>query len=197
MSVAVETRDLFRVHSTPEGDAAALQGLTLTIAEGEILTVLGPSGSGKTSFLRILAGLDTPSAGSVRVFGRDLRGLGFGGLALPLANCRYLTSISPRHSRARATGRAVGLSVPKGSSARRASRGRSSCSIRSAFPGKRMPGRAYSRAASSSASLSAQRLPTGRGSSSPTSRPESWTRGTRASSTRRSASSRRGRAVRS
>ena len=81
MTVAVETRDLFRVHSTPEGDAAALQGLTLTIAEGEILTVLGPSGSGKTSFLRILAGLDTPSAGTARVFGRDLRGLGFGGLA--------------------------------------------------------------------------------------------------------------------
>ena len=81
MSVAVETRDLFRVYSTPEGDAAALQGLTLTIAEGEILTVLGPSGSGKTSFLRILAGLDTPSAGTARVFGRDLRGLGFGGLA--------------------------------------------------------------------------------------------------------------------
>jgi ABC-type lipoprotein export system ATPase subunit len=81
MSAAVETRDLFRVHSTPEGDAAALQGLTLTIAEREILTVLGPSGSGKTSFLRILAGLDAPSAGSVKVFDRDLRGLGFGGLA--------------------------------------------------------------------------------------------------------------------
>ncbi len=76
MSVAVEARDLFRVHSTPEGDAAALQGLTLTIPEGEILTVLGPSGAGKTSFLRILAALDLPSAGTVRVFGADLRTLG-------------------------------------------------------------------------------------------------------------------------
>ena len=76
MSLAVEARDLFRVHSTPEGDAAALQGLTLSIPEGEILTVLGPSGAGKTSFLRILAGLDLPSAGSVRVFGSDLRTLG-------------------------------------------------------------------------------------------------------------------------
>ena len=65
-----------------EGDAAALQGLTLTIAEGEILTVLGPSGSGKTSFLRILAGLDAPvGRDRSRVFGRDLRALGLGGLA--------------------------------------------------------------------------------------------------------------------
>jgi ABC-type lipoprotein export system ATPase subunit len=78
MSPAVETHDLFRVHSTPEGDAAALQGLTVTIAEGEIVTVLGPSGAGKTSFLRIVAGLDLPSAGSIRVFGDDLRSLGRG-----------------------------------------------------------------------------------------------------------------------
>ena len=76
MTVAVEARDLFRVHSTPEGDAAALQGLTLTVADGEILTVLGPSGAGKTSFLRILAGLDLPSAGTVRSLGLDLRTLG-------------------------------------------------------------------------------------------------------------------------
>ena len=48
MTLAVEAQDLFRVHSTPEGDAAALQGLTLSVAEGEILTVLGPSGAGKT-----------------------------------------------------------------------------------------------------------------------------------------------------
>jgi ABC-type lipoprotein export system ATPase subunit len=72
VSSAVEIRDLFRVHSTPEGDAAALQGLSLTVEEREVVTVLGPSGSGKTSFLRILAGLDRPSAGIVRVFGRDV-----------------------------------------------------------------------------------------------------------------------------
>ena len=76
MSTAIEARDVFRVHSTPEGDAAALQGLTLSVADGEILTVLGPSGSGKTTLLRILAGLDLPSAGSVRVLGHDLRTLG-------------------------------------------------------------------------------------------------------------------------
>jgi ABC-type lipoprotein export system ATPase subunit len=69
---AVELRDVFRVHSTPEGDAAALQGLSLSVADGEVLTVLGPSGSGKSTLLRLLAGLDRPSAGVVRIYGEDV-----------------------------------------------------------------------------------------------------------------------------
>ena len=69
---AIELKDVFRVHATPEGDAAALQGLSLSVAEGEVLTVLGPSGSGKSTLLRLLAGLERPSAGIVRVHGEDL-----------------------------------------------------------------------------------------------------------------------------
>jgi ABC-type lipoprotein export system ATPase subunit len=69
---AIEARDLFRVHRTSEGDAAALQGLTLDVAAGERIVVLGPSGSGKSTLLRVLAGLEAPSAGSVRVLGADL-----------------------------------------------------------------------------------------------------------------------------
>ena len=68
---AVEIRDLFRVYSTPEGDAAALQGLTLAVEERELVVVLGPSGSGKTTLLRAVAAQERPSAGVVRVFGRD------------------------------------------------------------------------------------------------------------------------------
>jgi ABC-type lipoprotein export system ATPase subunit len=68
---AVEIRDLFRVYSTPEGDAAALQGLTLDVEERELVVVLGPSGSGKTTLLRALTAQEQPSAGVVRVFGRD------------------------------------------------------------------------------------------------------------------------------
>ena len=69
---AVEVRDLFRVYSTPEGHAAALQGLTLSVQEKEVLVVLGPSGSGKSTLLRVLAGLERASAGSAQVFEADL-----------------------------------------------------------------------------------------------------------------------------
>lgn len=72
---AVELRDLFRVYSTPEGDAAALQGLSLDVRERELVAILGPSGSGKTTLLRTVAGLDRPSAGRIRVLGIDLAGL--------------------------------------------------------------------------------------------------------------------------
>ena len=69
MTIAVEAQDLFRVHSTPEGDAAALQGLTLSVAEGEILAVLGPSGAGRRRPCGSWRGSTCPSAGTIRVFG--------------------------------------------------------------------------------------------------------------------------------
>jgi ABC-type lipoprotein export system ATPase subunit len=77
----VDVRDLFRVYSTPEGDAAALQGLTLEVGEREVVVVLGPSGSGKTTFLRTVAGLERPSAGGVHVFGTDVAKLSLLGRA--------------------------------------------------------------------------------------------------------------------
>jgi ABC-type lipoprotein export system ATPase subunit len=99
---AVELRDVFRVHSTPEGDAAALQGLTLTVAEGELLAVLGPSGSGKTSMLLLLAGVDRASAGTARAFGSDLGRLGARALAryrartIGYVDQRYAQALDPR-----------------------------------------------------------------------------------------------------
>jgi ABC-type lipoprotein export system ATPase subunit len=86
-TTAIELKDVFRVHSTPEGDAAALQGLSLRVADGEVLTVLGPSGSGKSTLLRLLAGLERPSAGLVRVYGEDVGKLPSRGLA------RYRSSL--------------------------------------------------------------------------------------------------------
>ena len=68
----VDARDLFAVYPSASGGVAALQGLTLAVEEGEICVVLGPSGSGKTTFMRVLAGLARPSAGSLVVGGLDV-----------------------------------------------------------------------------------------------------------------------------
>ncbi|HEY3962007.1 MAG TPA: ATP-binding cassette domain-containing protein [Gaiellaceae bacterium] len=98
---AIELRDVFRVHSTPEGDAAALQGLSLNVRETEVLTVLGPSGSGKSTLLRLLAGIERPSAGAVRVFGQDIGKLPPRGLAryrstmLGYADQHYSHALAP------------------------------------------------------------------------------------------------------
>jgi ABC-type lipoprotein export system ATPase subunit len=75
MTAAVEVRDAFRIYDTHGVAAPALQGLTLRVEPEEIVVVLGPSGSGKTTLLRTVAGLESLSAGSVRVHGRDLGAL--------------------------------------------------------------------------------------------------------------------------
>ena len=75
MTPVVETRDLFCVYPSRQGGVAALQGLTLSVEEGEICVVLGPSGSGKTTLMRTLAGLERPSSGSITVAGLDLGSL--------------------------------------------------------------------------------------------------------------------------
>lgn len=60
-----------RVH--PDG-TAALDGVDLTVGDGELVGVIGPSGSGKSTLLRVMAGLDSPAAGRVLIAGRDVTG---------------------------------------------------------------------------------------------------------------------------
>ncbi len=68
----VTLTDVYSVHRTPEGDAAALSGMTLTVREGELLCVLGPSGAGKSTLLRVIAGLQSPTAGAVEFLGEEV-----------------------------------------------------------------------------------------------------------------------------
>ncbi|WP_435115882.1 ATP-binding cassette domain-containing protein [Halolamina sp. C58] len=65
---AIETRDLTKRY----GDVVALDGLDLTVREGEVFGFLGPNGAGKSTAINVLLGLLTPTAGSGRVLGHDV-----------------------------------------------------------------------------------------------------------------------------
>ncbi|MDD1659070.1 MAG: ABC transporter ATP-binding protein [Methanomicrobiales archaeon] len=68
-------RDLSKVFVTGTGEKVpALEGINLTVEDEEFLCILGPSGCGKTTLLRIIAGLDTPTTGSIQVDGEALSG---------------------------------------------------------------------------------------------------------------------------
>ncbi|MEX0606971.1 MAG: ABC transporter ATP-binding protein [Halofilum sp. (in: g-proteobacteria)] len=67
--------DLAKRVSGPAGDLTIVSAIDLEVAPGEAVAVLGPSGSGKSTLLGLLAGLDEPSAGDVRMFGQSLSAL--------------------------------------------------------------------------------------------------------------------------
>jgi putative ABC transport system ATP-binding protein len=71
---------LVKIYWMATGEVHALKGVDAEFPEAAMTAVVGPSGSGKSSLLRILAGMDRPTAGSVRVDGRDLGGLRWGRL---------------------------------------------------------------------------------------------------------------------
>ena len=68
----VEANDLFKIYKPADLEVVALRGVDLEIQAGELVGIVGASGSGKTTLLNILAGLERPSAGRIRVGERDL-----------------------------------------------------------------------------------------------------------------------------
>ncbi len=75
---AIECTSLLRVFESASGRVQAVRGIDLTIESGRAVAVVGPSGSGKSSLLRMIGGLDEPSAGDVLVDGVNLARLSTG-----------------------------------------------------------------------------------------------------------------------
>ncbi len=69
---AVAAAGLTRTYGTGDSAVHALRGVSLELPAGQFTAVMGPSGSGKSTLMHLLAGLDTPSAGSVEVAGHDI-----------------------------------------------------------------------------------------------------------------------------
>jgi putative ABC transport system ATP-binding protein len=74
-ATVVSARDVVRRYGAGDTAVAALRGVSVDIAAGNLTAVMGPSGSGKSTLMHILAGLDKPTAGEVSVAGVDIGSL--------------------------------------------------------------------------------------------------------------------------
>lgn len=73
--IVLSANDLGKKVSSPEGSLTILDGINLAVGAGEAVALVGPSGAGKTTLLALLAGLDHPTSGGVRLCGADLEKL--------------------------------------------------------------------------------------------------------------------------
>jgi putative ABC transport system ATP-binding protein len=71
----IECRNLTRTFRKGDLRITPLAGLNLDIEPGEFVALMGPSGSGKTTLLNLIAGIDRPTSGSIRIDGVDIAGL--------------------------------------------------------------------------------------------------------------------------
>lgn len=72
---ALRTENIRKIYQTPSGEVRALDGVSVSVEEGEFVAVIGSSGSGKTTLLHMLGGLDVPTEGEVIVRGKRLSGM--------------------------------------------------------------------------------------------------------------------------
>jgi len=71
----IELRELSKLYPGPEGGTQALNDVTLSLPDGEFIAIVGKSGSGKSTLINLIAGIDRPSHGEVRVAGTAVQAL--------------------------------------------------------------------------------------------------------------------------
>jgi putative ABC transport system ATP-binding protein len=72
MPIAITTQDLTKHYQMGQSRVRALDGVSVTVSEGEFVALVGTSGSGKSTLLSLIAGLDQATGGTITVFGQDL-----------------------------------------------------------------------------------------------------------------------------
>jgi putative ABC transport system ATP-binding protein len=72
MAEIVEVRNVYKSYSRDSMQIPVLEDISFSVPEGEFLALMGPSGSGKTTLLNLIAGIDRPTKGQIRVAGDDL-----------------------------------------------------------------------------------------------------------------------------
>ena len=69
----IELADVSKIYPLPSGDVLALDHMSLRIDRGEFVAIMGPSGSGKSTLLNQIGGLDVPTAGILKITGKNIR----------------------------------------------------------------------------------------------------------------------------
>ena len=69
---AIEFDNVSRIYKSGDHELKALDSINFKLDEGSFVVILGPSGAGKSTLLNFLGGLDSPTSGKIRVFGKDI-----------------------------------------------------------------------------------------------------------------------------